>query len=83
LAALRERGIAAEELPGRFQAEGLLEAYGPELVPGQSVLLPRGDLARAWLPEALRDQGLAVTEAVMYETVPAGEKDEELIKLLE
>ncbi|RRJ61566.1 uroporphyrinogen-III C-methyltransferase [Paenibacillus oralis] len=83
LAALRERGIAAEELPGRFQAEGLLEAYGPELVPGQSVLLPRGDLARAWLPEALRDQGLAVTEAVMYETVPAGEKDEELLKLLE
>lgn len=82
-AALRQRGIAAEGLPGKFQAEGLMEAYGHALQPGQQVLLPRGDLARAWLPAALREQGLNVTEAVMYRTVPAGEADDELLKMLE
>ncbi|MGG6313527.1 uroporphyrinogen-III C-methyltransferase [Paenibacillus macerans] len=82
-AALRERGIAAEGLPGSFQAEGLMAAFGPELLAGQQVLLPRGDLARAWLPEALRERGLAVTEAMMYRTVPAGEADDELLKMLE
>ncbi|MNN23259.1 uroporphyrinogen-III synthase [compost metagenome] len=82
-AALRQRGIAAEGLPGKFQAEGLMDTYGSELQPGQHVLLPRGDLARAWLPAALREQGLTVTDAVMYRTVPAGEADDELLKMLE
>lgn len=80
--ALRRYGIAAEELPSHFQAEGLLEAYDHQMTTGQKVLLPRGNLARAWLPEVLKDRGLEVTDAVMYETVPAGEADEELLKLL-
>lgn len=81
--ALRRYGIAAEELPGSYQAEGLMEAFGGALTPGQKVLLPRGDLARSWLPEALRERGLAVTEAVMYATVPTGDEDEELNKLIQ
>lgn len=80
--ALREHGLTSEELPGTFQAEGLLETFGPMLKPGQKVLLPRGDLARSWLPGELRRLGLEVVEAVMYETVPAGEDDEELLRLL-
>ncbi|PAD72048.1 uroporphyrinogen-III C-methyltransferase [Paenibacillus campinasensis] len=80
--ALRERGIAAEVLAERFQAEGLIDAYGPVLAPGQHVLLPRGDKARRWLPEKLAALGLHVTEAVMYETVLVGEHDDELMKLL-
>ncbi|MBW4084740.1 uroporphyrinogen-III C-methyltransferase [Paenibacillus sp. S150] len=82
-AALAQRGLMAEELPGRFQAEGLLEAFGPRLQPGQKVLLPRGDLARGWLPAKLRELGLEVTEADTYETVVTGEDDAELLKLLE
>lgn len=81
--ALRARGIAAEELPGQYQAEGMFEAYGAEMHAGQQVLLPRGDLGRNWLPEVLREKGLTVTDAVMYETVPAGEEDDELLKLVE
>ncbi|MEF2968007.1 uroporphyrinogen-III C-methyltransferase [Paenibacillus sp. M1] len=80
--ALREYGIAAEELPDKFQAEGLLEAFGEELKPGQQVLLPRGDLARSWLPEALLRQGLEVTDAVMYATVSAAEEDLPLVNML-
>ncbi len=82
-AALAERGLMAEELPARFQAEGLLEAFGPRLEPGQKVLLPRGDLAREWLPDKLRELGLEVTEVDTYETVVTGEDDIELIRLLE
>lgn len=82
-AALAERGLMSEELPGRFQAEGLIEKLGGELRPGERVLLPRGDLARGWLADKLRELGLIVTEADTYETVLAEEDDEELRKLLE
>lgn len=82
-AALAQRGLVAEELPGVFQAEGLIEAFGSRLLPGQKVLLPRGDLAREWLPDKLRELGLEVTEVDTYETVVAGEDDIELLKLLE
>lgn len=81
--ALRFRGIAAEELPGQFQAEGMFEAYGNEMFAGQQVLLPRGDLGRDFLPEVLREKGLTVTDAVVYENVPANEDDDELLKLIE
>ncbi|WP_025689307.1 uroporphyrinogen-III synthase, partial [Paenibacillus zanthoxyli] len=81
--ALAQRGLVAEELPARFQAEGLIEAYGDRLLPGQKALLPRGDLARDWLPQKLTELGLAVTEIDTYETIVTGEDDIELMKLLE
>lgn len=82
-AALAGRGLISEELPARFQAEGLIEALGTELLPGQKVLLPRGDLARDWLPDKLEALGLQVTVADTYETIVTGEDDDELLKLLE
>ncbi|MHA2858469.1 uroporphyrinogen-III C-methyltransferase [Paenibacillus lautus] len=81
--ALGNYGISAELIKERYQAEGLIDAYGPELQPGQRVLLPRGDLARRWLPEKLMEMGLHVTEAVIYENVLCGEDDDELLKLLQ
>lgn len=75
--------MIAEELPAKFQAEGLIETFGPQLLPGQNVLLPRGDLARDWLPDKLRELGLQVTDVDTYETVVTGEDDVELLKLLE
>ncbi|GAB6991420.1 uroporphyrinogen-III C-methyltransferase [Paenibacillus pini] len=81
--ALQERGIIPVELPGRFQAEGLIETLGEKLLPGQHVLLPRGDLARTWLPQKLREMGLHVTEADTYQTVVTGEDDQDLMTLLE
>ncbi|ANY72404.1 uroporphyrinogen-III C-methyltransferase [Paenibacillus ihbetae] len=80
--ALRQYGIVPEVLKERFQAEGLIDAYGPELAAGQNVLLPRGNLGRSWLPEKLTEMGLSVTEATLYENVLCGEDDEELMKLL-
>jgi len=44
--------------------------------PGQRALLPRGDLARKSLPEALRALGVEPVEIDVYETVPAGGGDD-------
>ena len=80
--ALAARGLVAEPLPDVYQAEGLLEAIRPELSPGQHVLLPRGDLARPYLPQQLERLGLRVTVANVYENVAAGEHADEVIDLL-
>lgn len=81
--ALGQRGIIPVELPDRFQQEGLIESLGSQLLAGQKVFLPRGDLARNWLPEKLAEMGLEVTSAVMYQTIAGREDDPELIRLLE
>ncbi len=81
--ALRARGIRSEAPPQTFDAEGMLAAYGDQMLPGQRVLLPRGDLARTWLSDTLIERGLDVTGLDTYETVMTGEDDEELLELLE
>ncbi|MCQ4088182.1 uroporphyrinogen-III C-methyltransferase [Saccharibacillus sp. JS10] len=81
--ALRVRGIRSEAPPENFDAEGMIETFGDRLIPGQKVLLPRGDLARSWLPQTLRERGLDVTELDTYETVLTQENDEELLDLLQ
>ncbi|WP_026293838.1 uroporphyrinogen-III C-methyltransferase [Saccharibacillus kuerlensis] len=81
--ALRARGIRSEAPPEQFDAEGMIAAYGEHLLAGQRALLPRGDLARGWLPETLRSRGLNVTELDTYETILTGEDDEELLDLLQ
>jgi uroporphyrinogen III methyltransferase / synthase len=82
-AALASRGIIAEPLPERYQAEGLVESLNQEWSAGQKALLPRGNLARSWLPEELSMRGLEVTEMIVYETTLPEENDEELLQLLE
>ncbi|KAF9136367.1 hypothetical protein BGX30_011270 [Mortierella sp. GBA39] len=59
------------------------ESLGSQLLAGQKVFLPRGDLARNWLPDKLAEMGLEVTSAVMYQTIAGREDDPELIRLLE
>ncbi|WP_172195160.1 uroporphyrinogen-III C-methyltransferase [Saccharibacillus qingshengii] len=81
--ALRSRGIRCEAPPETFDAEGMIASYGERMLPGQCVLLPRGDLARTWMSETLRARGLNVTELDTYETVLTGEDDEELLDLLQ
>lgn len=81
--ALRRRGIRCEAPPERFDAEGMIEAYGERLLSGERVLLPRGVLARGWLSETLRSRGLGVTELDTYETILTGEDDEDLLDLLQ
>jgi uroporphyrinogen III methyltransferase / synthase len=66
-AALERHGIAADIVPDRFLAEGLIEALAD--VPVKRVLIARASSARDVLPEALRRRGAEVDVVSLYETV--------------
>ncbi|CAM3737254.1 uroporphyrinogen-III C-methyltransferase [Cohnella lubricantis] len=81
-AVLKARGILASQLPETFQAEGLMDSLASRLQPGQRALLPRGDLARRWLPEELRKLGVEAVELDVYETIAAAPQDRMLMEML-
>jgi uroporphyrinogen III methyltransferase/synthase len=68
-AALRSHGIAADVVPERSVAEGLLEALAAEPLAGKRVLLARAASARDVLPDGLRELGAEVDVIALYETV--------------
>ncbi len=80
--ALRRRGLRTEALPAEYQAEGMLASLLPHLKQGQRALLPRANIARSYLPEALRKLGLEAVEADVYETVISDEDAAEATGLL-
>ncbi len=67
-AALASAGIAADLVPARNLAEGLVDAFPAG--PGR-VLLPQAAAARPALAEGLRSKGWVVDTAVAYRTRPA------------
>ncbi|HET6549139.1 MAG TPA: uroporphyrinogen-III C-methyltransferase [Solirubrobacter sp.] len=73
--ALRERGIAADVVPERAVAEGLVDALAD--VPVRRALIARAASGRDVLPDALRERGAEVDVVALYETV-AEPLDEEV-----
>lgn len=70
--ALEKTGFCCDLLPGRYIAEGLLEAFEQALgtaLAGLRILIPRAQEAREILPDALRAQGAEVIVAPAYKTV--------------
>jgi uroporphyrinogen III methyltransferase/synthase len=65
--ALAEWGIAADVVPERFVAEGLVEALAE--LPVRHALVARAREARDVLPDALRARGAEVDVLELYETV--------------
>ena len=80
--ALLAHGLAADLKPERYQAEDLLAAAAPLIMPGQRILLPRSGKARSVLPDGLRALGASVTEVSLYEPKPAAENAGELARML-
>lgn len=68
--ALQEHGLTADVVPAEFKAEGLLAALQGQVQAGERALLPRAQEARAVLSEELCRQGIEVTVAPAYATVP-------------
>jgi uroporphyrinogen-III synthase len=70
-------------MPDTYVGEALFEALKERegSLRKKRILLPRGDLARDFLPTALREHGAEVTEAIVYQTV-APEVSEEAIQTL-
>jgi uroporphyrinogen III methyltransferase/synthase len=81
VAALREHGLAADVVPERFVAEGLLEALEEEALGGARVLVARAAGARNTLPDGLRERGAAVDVVSLYDTVaePLGAAQREAV----
>ncbi len=67
--ALRERGVTPEFVPDEYIAESILPGLGD--VRGRTVLLPRAEIARKALPEAIRAAGGTAHEIAVYRTLPA------------
>ncbi|UQZ86730.1 Uroporphyrinogen-III C-methyltransferase [Paenibacillus konkukensis] len=81
--ALERRGLLVDLLPAKFQGDVLLESIEQELRPGQRVLLPTADIAKAYIPERLKQLGMDVTEVDVYETVLDTGGGAEVIDLLQ
>ena len=69
-AALNRHGLNADLVPGRFTTISLAEAIAAESEQGETVLLPRGNLADDALLAALREHGLEPAPIVVYRTLP-------------
>lgn len=69
-AALRAHQMPVTLTPEKYIAESILDALVrlEDGVAGKRFLMPRGNLARPDLPDALRDAGAGVVECVVYET---------------
>jgi len=74
-------GIIVDLMPTEYVAESVAEAFARrDNLKGKRVLLPRGDLARPFLAEALRGLGAIVDEVVAYRTVPEAPAEIDLIR---
>ena len=69
---LAEYGIKVDLMPDEYRAEGIVRAMaGRGDLAGVRVLLPRADIGREVVAEALRRAGAAITDVVAYRTVAA------------
>jgi uroporphyrinogen III methyltransferase/synthase len=81
--ALAARGVRADVLPEKYEAEGLLDSLSGHMKTGQKALLPRGDLARELLPRELKRLGIEPVGIDVYETVQADNRDPFLLEMLQ
>jgi uroporphyrinogen-III synthase len=67
--ALKARGVLPDFVPEEYVAEAILPGLGDLL--GKWVLLPRAEIARKALPEAICEAGGVPHEIAVYKTLPA------------
>lgn len=80
--ALEAKGLSAEFLPSKFVAETFIEEFLPTIQKGIKVFLPKGNLARDYIAEALRQAGAIVAEAIIYETYLPEESRKKLAEMI-
>jgi uroporphyrinogen III methyltransferase / synthase len=67
--ALKARGITPHFVPEEYVAEAILPGLGD--LRGKWILLPRAEIARQALPEAIANAGGIAHEIAIYKTLPA------------
>ena len=80
---LEEKGLLVDYMPEKFVAEKIIEGLGDRLKKGERILLPRADIARPILVEALQEMGMEVDEVVTYRTIAENRDQDELLEKLE
>ncbi len=69
-AALNRHGLRHDIMPEHYDTSALAHTIGSVGDGGDSVLLPRGNLADDALPTALQERGLKPAPIVVYRTIP-------------
>lgn len=77
--ALQARGVTPDFVPAEYVAESILPGLGD--LRGKWVLLPRAEIARKALPEAICEAGGIPHEIAVYKTLPAQVNPEGLAAL--
>jgi len=77
--ALKARGVTPDFVPEEYIAEAILPGLGD--LRGKWVLLPRAEIARKALPEAILNAGGIAHEIAVYKTLPTQPDTEGLIAL--
>lgn len=67
-AVLQSKGLKVDFVPHQYVAEGFVHDFLPLVRQGMKVLIPKGNLARDYIGEALTKAGAIVDEIVVYET---------------
>ncbi len=69
---LENSGLLVDYVPEEYRAEKVIEELRGKVGPGTKVLLPRADIARKVLPDALAAMGADVSEVTAYRTAMGG-----------
>lgn len=80
--ALENYGLLVDYVPGEYRAEEIIAGLQGKVNAGERVLLPRADIARKVLAEALTGMGALVTDVSAYRTVMGGGDSAEITRKL-
>jgi uroporphyrinogen III methyltransferase/synthase len=72
-------GIAADLIPEKASAAGLLEEFRKMGIGGEKMAILRGGLKNEALRSGLEGLGAYVVEMTLYRTVPAGEREAQIL----
>ncbi|MDR5659666.1 uroporphyrinogen-III C-methyltransferase [Serpentinicella sp. ANB-PHB4] len=81
--ALEDKGLLVDIIPESYVAEGIIESLQGLIKKGDTVFLPRANIARKALAEGLDALGAQVEEVDIYDTVIPEDRQGELADILE
>jgi uroporphyrinogen-III synthase len=80
---LQDKGLKVEFSPTEYVAEAFVDEFLPFVRTGMRVLIPKGNLARDYIADSLRKNGVVVDEVVVYETYMPEESRSKLALAME
>lgn len=79
---LEEKGLKVQYMPGEYKAEAIIQSLENKVKKGDKILLPRADIGRRILPQALSDLGAEVDDVVAYKTEKSNSHGKLLYEML-